>query len=151
MTTERILGVVWLHARRLIEAALEASVFAIAAGASVAMLRTKGLEIPLQGETLDPARFFAGPAAFLGARLVVAEARRLEFSRSPRLALPALAGAVFPLFCLAVARGFELASAYIPIPVGALDAAFWGAWTLIPIVAATAIALFEPRVSRRPG
>jgi hypothetical protein len=143
MTADRVLGVLWLHARRLIDSALEASAFAIATGASVAVLRAKGVKIPLDGDALDPARFFAAPATFLTARLIVAEAQRFGLRHPPRVALAALAGAVLPLFCLAAVRGSEMVSAYIPVPFDVFDAAFWGAWMLIPIVAAAGIVLFE--------
>jgi hypothetical protein len=137
----------WLHARRLIEAALEASIVTVAAGVCVAALRASGFEIPPEGQTLDPARFFAAPTAFLAARLLLAEALRLRPGLSHHLRSATMAGAVLPFLCLGVVRGFELVAAYIPVPAVILDASFWGTWTLIPIGAAATIVLVERKAA----
>ena len=146
MTVERILGSLWLHSRRLIDAFLEASAFALAAGLSLEVVRANGVEIV--GQVLDPAKFFLAPTAFLAARLIFAEARR-QSSGSLHVGPSILAGAALPLLCLGLIRGLELVAAYVPIPADILDESFWGAWMLIPIGVAAVLFLGESNARLR--
>ncbi|HTO87522.1 MAG TPA: hypothetical protein VMR54_08330 [Thermoanaerobaculia bacterium] len=67
MSVESLHGVMGPHARRLVDASVEARGFAVAAALSAAALRAVGAEaISLDGRTIDLARFLLAAIVPMG-------------------------------------------------------------------------------------